>query len=178
MKPSALVASVPCDRGAQSNAQAREAFMPDRKPYITLPHRAVVFVGDGRKALFLLNEGTALAPRLKVWRALEDDNPPTHEQGSDRPGRALSGIEPNRSAMEQTDWHDIEKHRFARTVASTLARLLEESHLDRVVIVAPPRTLADLRRSYSSAVEKRIVAEIAKDLTGLSVSDIAQHLTA
>jgi protein required for attachment to host cells len=152
--------------------------MPDRKPYIRLPHRAVVFVGDGRKALFLLNEGTALDPRLKVRRVFEDDNPPTHEQGSDRPGRALSGIESNRSAMEQTDWHDIEKHRFARTIASALARLLEESHSEQVVIVAPPRTLADLRRSYSPAVEKRIVAEIAKDLTGLTVSDISQYLIA
>jgi protein required for attachment to host cells len=152
--------------------------MRDRKPYIRLPHHAVVFVGDGRKALFLLNEGTALDPRLKVRRVFEDDNPPTHEQGSDRPGRALSGIEPNRSAMEQTDWHDIEKHRFARTIASALARLLEESHSERLVIVAPPRTLADLRRSYSPAVEKRIVAEIAKDLTGLTVSDISQYLSA
>ncbi|WGS21978.1 MULTISPECIES: host attachment family protein [unclassified Bradyrhizobium] len=152
--------------------------MPDRKHYIRLPHRAVVFVGDGRKALFLLNEGTGLEPRLKVQRVLEDENPSTHEQGADRPGRALSSIEPNRSAMEQTDWHDIEKRRFARTIASALDRLLQESHAERVVIVAPPRTLADLRRSFSPAVEKLIVAEIAKDLTGLTVGDIAEYLTA
>jgi len=158
--------------------QAREAIMPDRKPYIRLPHHAVVFVGDGCKALFLLNQGTGLEPRLKVQRVFEDENPPTHEQGSDRPGRALSGTEPSRSAMEQTDWHDIEKHRFARTVASALDRLLQESHAERVVIVAPPRTLADLRRSFSPAVEKLIVAEIAKDLTGLTVSEISQYLTA
>ena len=152
--------------------------MPDRKPYIRLPHRAVVFVGDGRKALFLLNEGTALEPRLEVQRVFEDENPPTHEQGSDRPGRALSGIAPSRSAMEQTDWHDIEKHRFARAVASALNSLLQQSRAEQVVIVAPPRTLADLRRSFSPAVEKLIVAEIAKDLTGLTVSDISQYLTA
>lgn len=152
--------------------------MPDRKQYIRLPHRAVVFVGDGCKALFLLNEGTGLEPRLKVQRVLEDNNPSTHEQGADRPGRARSSTEPNRSAMEQTDWHDIEKRRFARTIATALDRLLQESRADRVVIVAPPRTLADLRRSFSPAVEKRIVAEIAKDLTGLTVSDISQYLTA
>ena len=46
------------------------------------------------------------------------------------------------------------------------------------LIIAPPRTLADLRRSFSAAVEKRIVAEIAKDLTGLTASDISQYLTA
>jgi len=152
--------------------------MPNKEPYIRLPHRAVVFVGDGGKALFLLNEGDGLKPRLKVQQAFEDENPPTHEQGSDKPGRALSGTEPNRSAMEQTDWHDIEKHRFARTVAGALDSLLRELQTECLVIVAPPRTLADLRRSFSPAVQKSIVAELAKDLTGLSVSDISQYLAA
>jgi protein required for attachment to host cells len=152
--------------------------MPNKKPYIRLPHRAVVFVGDGRKALFLINEGDGLKPRLKVQQAFEDENPPTHEQGSDKPGRALSGTEPNRSAMEQTDWHDIEKHRFTRTVAGALDRFLSELKAEHVVIVAPPRTLADLGRSLSQTVQDSIVAELAKDLTGLSVSDISQYLAA
>ena len=152
--------------------------MPNKEPYIRLPHRAVVFVGDGCKALFLLNEGDGLKPRLKVQQVFEDENPPTHEQGSDKPGRALSGTEPNRSAMEQTDWHDVEKHRFARTVAGALDRLLRELQTERLVIIAPPRTLADLRRSFSPTVQKSIVAELAKDLTGLSVSDISQYLAA
>ena len=152
--------------------------MPNKEPYIRLPHRAVVFVGDGCKALFLLNEGDGLKPRLKVQQAFEDENPQTHEQGSDKPGRALSGTEPNSSAMEQTDWHDVEKHRFARTVAGALDRLLRELQTERLVIIAPPRTLADLRRSFSPTVQKSIVAELAKDLTGLSVSDISQYLAA
>jgi protein required for attachment to host cells len=152
--------------------------MPNKEPYIRLPHRAVVFVGDGRKALFLFNEGDGLRPRLKVQQAFEDENPPTHEQGSDKPGRALSGTEPNRSAMEQTDWHDIEKHRFARTVAGALDRFLRELQTEHLVIIAPPRTLADLRRSFSPTVQKSIVAELPKDLTGLTVSDISQYLVA
>jgi protein required for attachment to host cells len=150
----------------------------NKEPYIRLPYRTVVFVGDGCKALVLLNEGDGLRPRLKVQQAFEDENPPTHEQGSDKPGRALFGVESNRSAMEQTDWHDIRKHRFARTVAVALDRLLRELQTERLVIVAPPRTLADLRRSFSPTVQKSIVAELAKDLTGLSVSDISQYLAA
>jgi protein required for attachment to host cells len=152
--------------------------MPNKEPYIRLPHRAVVFVGDGCKALFLLNEGDGLKPRLKVQQAFEDENPPTHEQGSDKPGRALSGTEPSRSAMEQTDWHDIKKHRFARIVAGALDRLLRELQAERLVIVAPPRTLADLRRSFSPTVQRSIVAELAKDLTGLTVNDISQYRVA
>jgi protein required for attachment to host cells len=41
------------------------------------------------------------------------------------------------------------------------------------VIVAPPRTLAELRRHYSREVSARIVAEIGKDLTGYPVDEIA-----
>jgi protein required for attachment to host cells len=41
------------------------------------------------------------------------------------------------------------------------------------VIVAPPRTLAELRRHYSREVSARIVAEIDKDLTGHPVDEIA-----
>lgn len=123
-----------------------------------------------RPCFFLMRDG--LKPRLVVQQAFEDENPPTHEQGSDKPGRALSGTEPNRSAMEQTDCHDIEKHRFTRTVAGALDRFLSELKAEHVVIVAPPRTLADLGRSLSQTVQDSIVAELAKDLTGLSVSDI------
>ncbi|KWV52835.1 host cell attachment protein [Bradyrhizobium macuxiense] len=152
--------------------------MSNRPPFTRLPHRTVVFVGDGRKALFLFNEGSEREPRLKVQQVFEDENPPTREQGADRPGRALSRIDSKRSAMQQTDWHDIEKHRFVREVAGALDRLLRQSHVQRIVIVAPPRTLADLRRSFSPAIEKRIVAEIAKDLTGFPIDDISQYLTA
>jgi protein required for attachment to host cells len=44
-----------------------------------------VFVGDGRKALFLHNAGDEKFPNLKTERVFVDENPPTHEQGSDRP---------------------------------------------------------------------------------------------
>ena len=53
---------------------------------ISIPHNAFVFVGDGRKALFLRNEGDEKFPNLKTERVFLDKNPPTHEQGTDKPG--------------------------------------------------------------------------------------------
>jgi protein required for attachment to host cells len=88
---------------------------------LKIPHDAFVFVGDGRKALFLRNHGDEKFPNLRAEKVFEDENPPTHEQGSERPGRvgeaALTG---RRSAVEPTDWHDIEEHRFARQVAAAM----------------------------------------------------------
>ena len=53
---------------------------------LKIPHNAFVFVGDGRKALFLRNDGDAKFPNLRIEKVFENENPPTHEQGTDRPG--------------------------------------------------------------------------------------------
>ena len=91
---------------------------------LKIPNNALVFVGDGRKALFLRNHGDAKFPNLKTEKVLEDENPATREQGSDRPGRlgevALAG---RRTAVEPTDWHELEEHRFARRVAAVIEQM-------------------------------------------------------
>ncbi|MGA8990536.1 MAG: host attachment protein, partial [Rhodoplanes sp.] len=46
---------------------------------LNIPHDAFVFVGDGRKALFLRNEGDEKFLNLKTERVLRDQNPPTRE---------------------------------------------------------------------------------------------------
>ena len=143
---------------------------------LNIPHNTFVFVGDGRKALFLRNEGDATFLNLKTEKVFEDENPPTHEQGTDRPGRVAKPS--GRSAVEPSDWHDIEEHRFARRVAEALERLVRERGARALVVVAPPRTLADLREAFHADVKARIIAEIHKDLTRHPVDDIERHLLA
>ena len=140
---------------------------------VNIPHDAYVFVGDGRKALVLRNEGDAQFPDLKTERVFVDQkNPSTHEQGSDRPGSSHSSVGPRRSSVAQTDWHDLEEHRFAHEVAGALERLVRERKVKALVVVAPPRALADLRKAFHTDVKSRIVAEIDKDLTKHPVWEI------
>ena len=143
---------------------------------ISIPHDAFVFVGDGRKALFLRNEGDEKFPNLKTEKVFLDKNPSTHEQGSDRPGRSFSSVGSGRSSVESTDWHDIEEHRFADHVAAALERLVRERGVKTVVVVAPPRTLAELRKAFHADVKRRIVAEIDKDLTHEPIYEIEKHI--
>jgi protein required for attachment to host cells len=148
-----------------------------QKPAI--PHNAFIFVGDGRKALFLRNDGDEKFANLVTERVIVDENPSTHEQGAERPGRAFVG--PNatrRSAMETTDWHEIEEHRFAQRVSLALERLVRERAAPALVIVAPPRTLADLRSALHDDVKARVVLEINKDLTKIPVWEIEKHIFA
>jgi len=143
---------------------------------ISIPHDAWVFVGDGRKALFLRNEGNEKYLDLKTEQVLHDQNPPTREQGSDKPGRAFASVGARRSAMEETDWHVIEEQRFAHDISAALHRIVRERKVNALVVVAPPRTLAELRRAFHSEVKSRIVAEIDKDLTKQPIYEIEKHL--
>lgn len=144
---------------------------------VRIHNKAWVLVGDGRKALFLRNEGDEKFLNLKTERVLVGANPPTHEQGSDQPGRAFASVGARRSAVEETDWHELEEQRFAHDVADALARIVRERKVKALVVVAPPRTLAELRRAFHAEVKSRIVAEIDKDLTKQPIYEIEKHLT-
>jgi protein required for attachment to host cells len=153
---------------------------PERLPmtHCKLSHGAWVFVGDGQKALFLINEGDAAFPNLRRLSVLENHDPPSREQGSDAPGRAFSSIGGIHSAMEETNWHELEKERFAVSIAAKINKAALANKFEQIVIVAPPRILGDLRRELTKETETRVVAEIPKDLTHHTIADIERLLTA
>jgi protein required for attachment to host cells len=142
---------------------------------LKIPHDAFVFVGDGRKALFLRNDGDEKFPFLKTEKVFVDENPLTHEQGSERPGRISKAS--GRSAVEPVDWHIMEEHHFVRMVAAAMEQLVRASKVKKLFVVAPPRTLADLRQAFHPDVKACVVAEVNKDLTKHPVDEIEKHLT-
>jgi len=42
---------------------------------------------------------------------------------------------------------------------------VRERKVEALVVIAPPRALADLRKAFHDDVKKKIIAEIDKDLT-------------
>jgi protein required for attachment to host cells len=148
------------------------------KTALRIPHDGYVFVGDGRKALLFRNEGDAVYPNLKTEHVFATKNPPTREQGTDKPGRSYASIGGRRSAMEQADWHQLEEQRFAKDIADMLQVLVRERQIEALVIAAPPKVLAELRKSIHHEVEKRVIAEVDKDLTNQPVYEIERVLTA
>lgn len=142
-----------------------------------IPHDALVFVGDGRKALFLRNDGDEKFAHFVIEHAFVDDNPPTRDQGADRPGRSFArGDSARRAAVQSTDWHDLEEHRFAERVSKALADLTRERKATALAIAAPPRALADLRAALAPDLKAKVVVEINKDLTRMPVWDIEKHV--
>ncbi|MDP3075923.1 host attachment protein, partial [Bradyrhizobium sp.] len=56
-------------------------------------------------------------------------------------------------------------------------QVIRERKVQSLVVVAPPRTLAELRDAFHSDVKACIIAEINKDLTKQPVWEIEKHLT-
>lgn len=145
---------------------------------IRLRHGLWVVVADGEKALILRNEGDAQYPNLSVMREMKEENPPTRQQGSDRPGRYNDGPNVHRSAVEDTDWHRLGKERFADEIAELLYRFAHRGDFDRIVLVAPPLVLGEMRKKLHKEVEDRVEGEIAKTLTNHPISEIEKILMA
>lgn len=145
---------------------------------IKLEHGMWVVVADGEKGLFLRNEGDRQYPNLEVVRELENENPPTREQGTDQPGRFNDGPNVHRSAVEETDWHRIAKERFASEIAERLYKLAHRGKFEKIVLVAPPLVLGELRRQLHKEISDKVVAEVAKTLTNHPIDQIEKNLMA
>ena len=142
---------------------------------IKLKHGLPVSVADGEKALFLRNQGDNKFPNLEVVHEMEQENPATREQGTDKPGRYAEGP---RSAIEETDWHRLGKERFAVDIADRLYKLAHRGEFDAVVLIAPPRVLGEMRQKLHKEVSGKVQAEIPKTLTNHTISDIENLLQA
>ena len=143
-----------------------------------VPHNSFVLVADGKKLLFLRNEGDGDYPKLEVEAKEEQENPPTRDQKSDEAGRVFASAGPGHSAYAETDFHQLEEDRFAADAAEMLKDRALRNEFESLIVVAPPRTLGELRKHYHKEVQKRLAGEIAKDLTGHPVAEIEKILLA
>lgn len=135
-----------------------------------------IVVADGARAQIVRQAGVGAA--LEPVPGQEFINPSqerTRDLGTDRPGRSADSGG-NRHGMKETDWHQQGKRRFARTIAERLERRAEAKAFDRLVLVAPPETLGELRANLGKHASARLGGEIPKDLTQVTVGELADHL--
>ena len=65
------------------------------------------------------------------------------------------------------------KQEFAVELADFLNRSAQARHFNRLVLIAAPKTLGDIRAALSELARSTIVAEIDKDLTHAPDDDLA-----
>ncbi|WP_193182724.1 baeRF12 domain-containing protein [Nisaea sediminum] len=140
-------------------------------------HKAWVLVADGERFVVYENHGDADLIDLRVVDNERTSNPADHLQGTDRPGRLNDPSGGQKSAVEATNWHVLEKQHFAEKTAAKLNDWALAKKFDDLVVIADPRTLGSLRSHYSQPVKAKLRKELDKDLTHLPVNEIEQALT-
>jgi protein required for attachment to host cells len=137
-----------------------------------------VLVADGARARLYVNEGPGkgLHPLSGATHKAELHHH-SRDVKSDRPGRAVDAGTGQRTALEPSqDWHRFEKHKFAREMAKLLDAAAAGKAFDRLVLVAPPTTLGDLRTELGDCARKLVSGELPKDLTRHPEHELPQHL--
>lgn len=146
-----------------------------------IPHKRVltwILVADGARARILAHEG----PGKGLVDAMDHDFVGSKERMSDmvsdRPGRTQGSHDSSHHAFgPKTEWHRFEKNQFAKRMAEILEKAATQNLYDRLVLVAPPQALGDLRAALGQHAQKKITGELDKDLTHVSVHDLGSHLS-
>ena len=133
---------------------------------MNVEHGASIFVTDGRKALFLRNDGDSDYPNLRLAHKWEAPVPAARDLRSDAPGRVFSSQpgSARRSSYDEGDGHEQAEAEFAEGIANFMNEHAPQEGSKQIILVAPPRALGVVRKHLDVDVSKRITAEIPKDL--------------
>ena len=136
-----------------------------------------LLVADARHAKVFESTG----PRKGVHE-LEDmeltvDLPKSRELLADKPGRTFDSVGAGRHAKENpTDPHRQLKRDFARRVVAELRLAMLANKFDRLILVAPPAFLGDLRDELPKGLKDKIAGEVASDLANMPQQQLHARL--
>lgn len=121
----------------------------------------------------------SLPGNISLVDVLENKEGTAHARDlvSDAPGRAFDSFGMGRHAMEPNTGVKVEQRR--RFVKEMVKRLHSE-HLkggfDKLVLMAAPAVLGDLRKSLTADLTKIVITEIPKDVIGQGEDKIRAQL--
>ena len=135
-----------------------------------------IVVADGARARILKRKGRGKLLALVEEMDSPDSRRPTRDQGTGKPGRGFSPTSGRHEFSDPVDWHEAAKADFLKGLARRLIELDHQGAFDELILVAPPKALGELRAGLGGQLGGRIKGEINKDLTQLSVHELAAHL--
>jgi protein required for attachment to host cells len=135
------------------------------------------FIADGARARVVRRDQAAGGYRaIRQFRSGKA-RLKTSELMSDRPGRVMeSGSAARHAAASRHDPHLEAKLAFAREVAGHINHACRDGECDEFILVAPARTLGEIKKHLESPARSKLVSEISKDLTRTPDGDLGKHL--
>jgi protein required for attachment to host cells len=121
----------------------------------------------------------------RAGRVLEELEDFAHPQGrarnrdidADKGGRSFDSTGRGRHAMERhRDAHRTEVAVFARQIAARLEAGRTANEFERLVLIAPPQFLGELRAALDPDTAALVSHSIDKNLVHATPEDIARHL--
>jgi protein required for attachment to host cells len=142
-----------------------------------------IVLADGARARVVANKG----PGIDLQPIYEEEDAkamlPAREIEADRPGRTFdSGGRGNAAAQGRHAYESPTDPRrklqadFIRGVAELLEDAALKGSFDRLVLIAPPKALGDLRSSLTKNVSRMVSEEIPKDLVGVPIHELPERL--
>jgi protein required for attachment to host cells len=102
----------------------------------------------------------------------------THELGMERPGRTRESANSAHHALQlREDLHRADKRNFVYEVARALNEANIRDEFDRLILVAPAHALGELNHALDAPTQRKIAAQLQKDLTNVPNADLAKHFT-
>ncbi|MCL3880728.1 host attachment family protein [Marivita sp. GX14005] len=142
-----------------------------------VPQDAWVLIADGEKALFLVNKGDEVDMNLVVRGKEEQENPQAQDWAANRPGRFNDGPSVHRSAVQDTDWHKLEKERFAKDLADQLYQDAHKGKFEHLIIAASRPALSALRDELHQEVTDKIILDVPKVLTNHPLDEVEELIS-
>lgn len=128
-----------------------------------LPHGTVIALIDGKHLELYRNGGNEAEPELA---ALPSPSLDSHNH---------SGASHHSSAGNHAD-HMVVEDAHAGAAAAWLNSEVLGHRIEHLVVVAPPRTLGEMRKHYSKQLERVLLCELHKDLIGKAPAAILTAL--
>jgi len=95
---------------------------------------------------------------------------------SDAPGMTNAPAGPNRGGISEPDLKGQAQAAFAAAIVQFLDAARQKARFQRFVLIAPPAMLGVLRQQLTPQLCDLLHADIAKNLTHVSVDDLTGHL--
>ena len=156
----------------------RRAKLPEAPRMDNKFKKTLIVVADSARARFFEPGKGKLIPASRSEMVSAMARKPSGQIVSDKPGRSFRAPTRgfNRHALEPAhDPQKVEKHKFTAELADALDHAVES--YDRLIVVAPKRSLGELRGLMSKRVQQTVAHEVPKDLTTSTPQAVWKTLT-
>ncbi len=134
-------------------------------------------IADGGRARFVARDDKGTFRTVGSFVATEL-HLRSSDLGLDRPARVKESASPARHAIEpRRDLKEAAKEDFVKLVAEQIEAEYGSGQFDKLVLVAPPGVLTELKNALSKPIARLVASDLQKDLTKIPDHDLAAHLS-